>query len=609
MEDKEKKSYKDLLRSISRSIYFGWSKEKGVSIVYTFLSICTSLLPYLQFASFAKIVDDIVYISKTNSVATHALFVHGALLGISLLVPQIVSNARGYFETLKRTRINTILNLWFIERTTNVDIGTIESSEYQTRLQSAQQWGLGSINNTNQYFTYILADISAVIVSSVILGSIMPKLVILAFIGSIPAYFINRSYSLELFRLWHLGTDETRVANNRRSLFFNQHSLIEIILFGLGPKLKNEISDIWKVFDTKVINAARKRSLAEIFGGLFYVATLFISIFLVTNATLKGVLLVGSLILVFNTYRGFSSTIDSLFRNVAQLEEQGRYAHRWYYLFELESPINSEKGGEFIIYKEPPFIEFNNVSFKYAESNDYVLKNISFSIQPGEKLAIVGENGAGKTTLMRLLTRIHDPVEGEILINGVNLKNLDIKSWRNILSILFQDFSSYNMTVREAIAISKPEEKIDDEQVMYVAELTNSTDFIESFPKKYDQLLWKGFKDGVELSKGQRQRLAVARALYRNSHVTILDEPTSSIDAIAEEKIFESIEKKMQGKTVVLISHRFSTVKNADKILVVEHGEVREFGNHKDLMQKNGRYCELYTMQANRYLEETETVV
>jgi len=604
MDDKEKKSYKDLIRSIRRAIYFGWTNEKSVSIMYTFLSICTSLLPYLQFASFAKIVDDIVIISKTGSGITNSLFVHGILLGVSLIFPQIVSNARGYFETLKRTRINTMLNMWFIERTINVDIGVIESSEYQTRLQNAQQWGLGSINNTNQYFTYMLADVSAVIVSSIILGSIMPKLVILAFVGSIPAYFISRSYSLELFRLWHLGTDETRIANNRRSLFFNQHSLIEIILFGLGPKLKNNISEIWKVFDTKVINAARKRSLAEIFGGLFYVVTLFISVFLVMDATLKGILLVGSLILVFNTYRGFSNTIDSLFRNIAQLEEQGRYAHRWYYLFELESPINSEKGGNVVSFNEPPIIEFKNVSFKYTKSEDYVLKNISFTIQSGEKLAIVGENGAGKTTLIRLLTRIHDPIEGEILINGINLKTFDIKSWRNILSVLFQDFSSYNMTVREAIAISKPEEKIDDEQVIRVAELTNSTDFIESFPKKYNQLLWKGFQDGVELSKGQRQRLAVARALYRNSYVTVLDEPTSSIDAIAEEKIFESIEKKMQGKTVVLISHRFSTVKNADKILVVEHGEVREFGNHKDLMQKNGRYCELYTMQANRYLEE-----
>jgi ATP-binding cassette subfamily B protein len=159
------------------------------------------------------------------------------------------------------------------------------------------------------------------------------------------------------------------------------------------------------------------------------------------------------------------------------------------------------------------------------------------------------------------------------------------------------------MTIRESIAVARPDQPIDDEKVRWAAEMTDAIDFIEEFPNKFDQLVWKGFKDGVELSKGQFQRMAVARIFYRDAAISVLDEPTSAIDAVAEEKIFEVLETKMKGKTVVLISHRFSTVKNADKIAVIEHGELKELGSHKELMQKNGRYYELFTMQANRYLE------
>jgi ABC-type multidrug transport system fused ATPase/permease subunit len=175
--------------------------------------------------------------------------------------------------------------------------------------------------------------------------------------------------------------------------------------------------------------------------------------------------------------------------------------------------------------------------------------------------------------------------------------------WRAYLGILFQDFSNYNMTIRESIAIARPGEPIDDERVKRAAEMTDATEFIQEFPNGYNQLVWKGFKDGVELSKGQFQRMAVARIFYRDAAISILDEPTSAIDAVAEEKIFDVLEKKMAGKTVVLISHRFSTVKNANKIAVIEHGELKELGSHKELMEKKGRYHELFTMQANRYLE------
>jgi ABC-type multidrug transport system fused ATPase/permease subunit len=203
-----------------------------------------------------------------------------------------------------------------------------------------------------------------------------------------------------------------------------------------------------------------------------------------------------------------------------------------------------------------------------------------------------------------LLCRIYDPTEGNIYINGVNLKDIQLEDWQSALGILFQDFPVYNLSIRESIGVGRleengelPEQK--EERLHQAAEFSGADDFI----KDYDQLIWKEFAGGVDLSKGQHQRLAVARMFYRNAAVTILDEPTASIDAVTEEKIFSTLERNMQGKTVILITHRFSTVKNADKIILLEHGRIIECGPHKELMQLNRKYAALYNMQAKRYLE------
>jgi ATP-binding cassette subfamily B protein len=323
-----------------------------------------------------------------------------------------------------------------------------------------------------------------------------------------------------------------------------------------------------------------------------------------TKQAVMGEILIGSLLLAFNTYRSFNSTIVQFFTRVSDIEDQARYVGRWYELFDIKSKIVNKTNALRPEWQKPPVIEFKNVSFSYPETDVIVTKNISFKLESGEKLAVVGVNGAGKTTMVKLLCRIYDPTEGEITVDGINLKDIDTTYWREHLGVLFQDFANFNMTVREAIAISRPNEPINDEKVLQAAMMAEADEFIQTFPKKYEQLLWKGYKDGVELSKGQHQRMAVARILYRDALISVLDEPTSAIDAVAEEKIFEVLETKMKGKSGVLISHRFSTVKNADKIAVIEHGELKELGSHKELMKKDGRYAELFNMQASRYLEE-----
>lgn len=379
---------------------------------------------------------------------------------------------------------------------------------------------------------------------------------------------------------------------------------MEVFLFKLKTIFKKQVIDVTNSFDNKVIKLSRKEILATVFADIFETVCLMGVIAFVTFETIKGAFLIGSLFLAFSAYRSFLSTTQGLFNDYTKMIEQSRYVKYWFDIFDIKPKLINKENALKPSWSKPPLIEFKNVSFAYPETDKSVLKNISFKINSGEKLAIVGENGAGKTTTVKLICRVYDPTEGDILVDGINLKDIDINHWRDYLGVLFQDFTNYNLTVRESIAISRPDDPIDDKKVIESAEMVGADSFINELPKKYNQLIWKGFQDGVELSKGQHQRMAVARIFYRDALVSVLDEPTSAIDAVAEEKIFEVLETKMEGKTVVLISHRFSTVKNADKIAVIEHGELKELGSHKQLMKKNGRYAELYTMQASRYLEE-----
>jgi len=295
--------------------------------------------------------------------------------------------------------------------------------------------------------------------------------------------------------------------------------------------------------------------------------------------------------------------VNGYVESISWTEEASRYAARWFELFDVRPKIVSKKDAVPYDYSKPPLVEFKNVSFRYPKEekeNPYVLQDLNFTFSPGEKIAIVGVNGAGKTTLIKLLCRIYDPTEGQILINGNDLRDVKLEDWQSAIGILFQDFPIYNLTIRESIGVGRISETPQKEQLERAAKYSGADEFIND---DYEQLIWKEFKDGIDLSKGQHQRLAVARMFYRNAAITILDEPTASIDAVTEEKIFRSLERHMEGKSVILITHRFSTVKNADKILMMEHGRIIEQGSHKDLMAIGGKYAELYTMQAKRYLE------
>jgi ATP-binding cassette subfamily B protein len=472
-------------------------------------------------------------------------------------------------------------------------------------LRSAQEWGSGSVLNLQDFIFNSATNFSGIITSMLILWSLSPWLVLFALLAAGPVYFFYKKYSMEVFRVRHLSIDDHRMIGNRISHFEQLQKAVDVILLKLKHWLKEQVREKKISFNKKIIEAERRKAVSYGVLSIWYLLFLFAAIALMTREALTGSIAVGGLLLAFSTYTRFYQTVNGYIESISFTEEAARYAARWFELFDLKPKIDSKDNAQRITFDKPPLVEFKNVSFRYPGNdalNPYVLENLSFTISPGEKIAIVGVNGAGKTTLIKLLCRVYDPTDGAILVNGTDLRDIHLDDWQQAIGILFQDFPVYNLTIRESIGVGRISDVPDDDKIEQAAKFSGADEFITN----YDQLIWKDFKDGIDLSKGQHQRLAVARMFYRNAAITILDEPTASIDAVTEEKIFTSLEKNMQGKTVILITHRLSTVKNADKILMLEHGKIIEQGSHRTLMQLSQKYAELYTMQAKRYLEEQE---
>lgn len=595
-------SSKSIFSVALKSVAFAWQTNKTLFVLLIILNILMGASVYLQFTSFSAIVDEIILIKQEKSTIDNLIRL-SIILGLAFLVPTILGNILTYYRTKFRANLDLQLDLYKIDKQSELDIGTIESSNYQNLLRSAQEWGTGSMLSLQDFIFTSANSFAGILTSMAILWSLNGWLVLFALLAALPVYFFYKKYSMEVFRIRWFSIEDHRIISNRISHFEQLQKAVDVILLKLKGWLKGQVSERMQNYNSRVLAAERRKSISYNFLSLWYLLFLFAAIGLMTREALTGTLAVGALLLAFNTYTRFYQTVNGYVESISFTEEAGRYAARWFDLFEVAPRIVSAKGAKRVNFEAPPLVEFRNVSFRYPSeegTSPYVLEDLSFTIQPGEKVAIVGVNGAGKTTLIKLLCRVYDPTDGSIYVDGKDLREINLEDWQSAIGILFQDFPVYNLTIRESIGVGRIADKVDEEKMIQAARYSGADEFITN----YDQLIWKEFKDGIDLSKGQHQRLAVARMFYRNAAITILDEPTASIDAVTEEKIFTSLEKHMEGKTVILITHRFSTVKNAHTILMLEHGRIIEKGSHKQLMLLTGKYEALYTMQAKRYLEE-----
>jgi ATP-binding cassette subfamily B protein len=375
--------------------------------------------------------------------------------------------------------------------------------------------------------------------------------------------------------------------------------LKELILSQGTKFLENKIDKYVNFVVDQVVSIRKRWNLSKIIGSILDSGVFGWGIIVVLQRLVNGVISIGQLTFEIRALRIFSDSFGNFMGNLVALRESSIKIGD---ILDLFTKYEADKDGNKILKQELPLIKFNNVSFKYPNSDKYIFKDLNLEIKPGEKIAIVGENGAGKTTLIKLLCRFYRVNRGTILLSEVNVNDLKIKNWYKKLGVLFQDYNAYGvLTVRENIEIDSTDKIVTEESLIKALKEANAISFVQKYKNKLNQILSERFSGGTRPSTGQWQKIAIARVFHRNAPILILDEPTASIDAVAESKIFDNIYEFSKGKTVIIISHRFSTVRNADRIIVLDKGKIIEQGSHEELLKLDGKYAKAFKLQAKGY--------
>ena len=559
------------------------------------------LIPIAMSYLFRTILDQVVHITSTTGVITGALV---GFLAFRYLLDALndLQNAflYQYTQRLTRYKIQDHLNYELSRKISSFDADHFENPKVQDLISKIRREGMGRIPSYTNSIFFSLNYGATLIGSFIALIPFGIWIPFLAIVIAYPRYRVQRtvsvlqwgyfSWNTPLGRRMNMVTNmlqskltvmEARLAGNREALLARLKKFQNEIFEGVGKPLRTYMKQIW---------------IPVLLEALF----MFIVIWLKLPSVVAGAITIGGLTFLIQMSDSVLTNTSNVNGQLASLLDDSLYVEDYFELMSL-SPLIKEKepGHEFeaII---PPKIEFEHVTFKYPEGKE-VIKNVSLRVLPGEHVAIVGPNGAGKTTLIKLFLRFYDPNEGRILINGIDLKDIARAHWYKFVGTLFQDFGKYSLTVKENIAFYELE-KPDEVRVRMAAKLSGADEFIEKFKDGYDQQLGREFK-GEELSVGQWQKLALARAFYEQAPILVLDEPTSAIDAEAEADIFENLGKVYREKTVIFISHRFSTVRHADKIIVLKDGKIIEHGTHQALMAKSGVYARMFHKQAKGYVE------
>jgi ATP-binding cassette subfamily B protein len=487
-----------------------------------------------------------------------------------------------------------------MEHAATLDLEDFEDSELQDRLDRARRQTMGRMTLMSQLFGQA-QDVVTILAFGAGLVIYAPWLIVLLAVALIPAFLGEAHFNALNYSLNYSWTPERRQLEYVRQTGASVETAKEVKIFGLNDFLIGRFRDLSQRFylanKKLAIQRATWGSLLTALGSLgYYVAYAYIA-----WRTVRGEFTIGDLTFLAGSFRRLRQLLEGLLVGFSQVAGQALYLDDLFSFFEIEPEINSPADPQpFPVPLQQGFV-FEDVGFRYPGAERWAVRHLSFTLKAGEVLALVGENGAGKTTLVKLLARLYDPDEGRILLDGVDLREYDLDVLRRNIGVIFQDFVRYHLTAAENIAVGQIDARDDRERIVEAARRSLADEVIEKLPGGYDQVIGKRFKNGVDLSGGEWQKVAIARAYMRDSQLLILDEPTAALDARSEFEVFQRFKELSDGKTAVLISHRFSSVRMADRILVLEAGQVEAVGTHEELLAQRGRYAELFELQAAGY--------
>ncbi len=570
------------------------------SAMMYFLTAVSGAFMFIEFGSLGLIVNEFTRHGVEG--ARLAVIIKAfILIVLSSLLPAIFSSLQNYYASVRGDDISRYLQKRFFLKMNELDIGTIEQPEFQNILDVSNSRGWSSVFSSISLITTSLRNILALAIAMVSLVVMSPLVLAVIVIATIPTYIFEKKNADLSAILWKQSTERRRMWGAKASPVYGKNSLVELKNFKLVEIFLKSWTDAIKGFHDESKALSKKSAKNEIWATLIQIAGYGIAFTLIIMKVYSGALLIGSLVFSFAVISRFQSALQTLFENFGKLSEHKKNLDTLMDFLEMKPLLIPGK----LVIDPDAFesLEFRDVSFSYPGSEKKVIDHLSLVIMRGQNLAIVGLNGAGKTTLIRLVTRVYDPTEGEVLVNGVSLREYDLESWKKCLGILLQDYSTYSEeSIAENIMLGDSDKGRDRDWLVKSAKESSADDYIQELPEKYEQRVGTEFRGGVELSKGQKQKLVLARVFYRNAPIIILDEPTAAIDALSEDTIFKSIRANHAHQTRIIISHKFSNVRDADRIILIQDGTILEEGSHDQLMKKKkGTYKGLFEMQAEGY--------
>lgn len=578
-------------------------KFPRLTLTGIFVSILATLLPIASNAAQGVAINSLVDPARSDN--TLLLIAAGAFMALSLLATFAAS-----LNVLIRERVYRTVQRYFttkyLEKISSLETQQFTNPEVNDILKQAAEsyhWRPQQLYDDS---VELLATLIQLISSLAVIAAFSIPFAILLILSLIPSIVVRIKLTSRAWSIWDADTHTRRVFDHAGYSLTNADSVTEIRLFNARPYFLKLIQETFTHFFDREGKQAERKAFFNILTSLlsaFFIAAFW---FHGINEVANGNIELGYFTFLAGTSLLLSGALEQLRWILVGTYESAQFMQSYYKLIDLQ-PVTVS--GEIKTIAELPTIEFEDVHFQYPLKGDIALNGVSFKISPGEKIALVGENGAGKSTIVKLLLRMYDPTQGRILVNdspaggqAKDLKEYDLETWYKQFGVLFQNFSNFNfLNAQQTIGIGDWQNMEDLDRVKNAAQKSQADKFISELEKGYEQILNPAFDKGTDLSGGQWQRIALARAFFRDAPILILDEPTSAIDAQGEYEIFEKLYEFAGNKTVIIISHRFSTVRRADRILVVANGKITESGTHEELLKLNGQYADSFNKQAEGY--------
>ena len=594
----------DASLNIRRAFGLVWEAHRPSALAMAAATLIGALLPATQAWVGKLIVDRVVEAINGNVGAVAGLQTVLPLLLIEFVL-LVLQAGNGQFRSLAEhilhARINLSLNTRIIRQALALDLSHFENAEFYDKMQNARReadWR--SLQIVNGGF-YVLQNILTLISFAALLVRFSPWLALVLFIATIPAFIAQSQFAELNFRVLSWRAPEFRRLSYLEHLLTDYDAVKEVKLFGLGEPLLGRYADLFWKFLREDQAIAQRRSLASLGWGLLATLSYYGAYAWIVWRAVGGGITLGDMTLYLGIFRSSQNMFEAVFYGLSELYENGLFMSNLFAFLELKPRMVVATRPLPVPSAIRTGLEFQHVSFRYEGHEHWALTDINLAIRPGEKVALVGPNGAGKTTLIKLLTRLYDPTEGQILLDGVDLRDYDPADLRQRIGVIFQDFVRYHLAASENVGFGQIEALSDRPRIEQAALKSGADTVIRALPEGYDTTLGRWFNKGRDLSGGEWQKIALARAFMRDCEVIVLDEPTAALDAENEMRVFQQFRELTADKIAVLISHRFSTVRMADQIFVVEEGRITERGSHADLLRLGGTYARLFTLQAESY--------